>query len=77
MAPDDLVQAALQRGDVKRPRHAHCTRNVIEIAGGVELVNQPQALLRERERRSVAPFPAPDRGRDGRLLLQSLPFQFE
>ena len=59
VAPDDLVQAALQRGDVKRPRHAHCTRNVIEIAGGIELVDEPQPLLRKRERSPAAIFAPP------------------
>ncbi len=50
MPAHQLLEAALQRRDVERPVHAHEGGHVVGGAAGLELIDEPQALLGEGER---------------------------
>ena len=61
MAPDDLVEAALERGDVKRTPQAQGARHVVDRRGRAEPIQEPQALLGERQGRRPARRASRDR----------------
>jgi hypothetical protein len=50
VALDDRVEAAGERRDVERAGQAHRRRHRVEWVARLQLVEQPHALLRERER---------------------------
>src|ERR1043165_9952620 len=50
---DGLTQTLTQRRHVQRARYAQRNRNVVSRALGIQLVQEPQALLREREGRRL------------------------
>ncbi|OEZ60786.1 hypothetical protein DUGA6_30110 [Duganella sp. HH105] len=56
MAAYDLVQRALQRRRVELSVQADRRRNIVERAARLELVEEPQALLRERQRHAFFAF---------------------
>src|SRR5205823_2608742 len=47
VARRDLVQALLQGGHTQRTRQTLRDRNIVRRAAGLDLVEKPQALLRE------------------------------
>ncbi|OEZ49779.1 hypothetical protein DUGA6_62640 [Duganella sp. HH105] len=53
VAAHDLVQRALQRRHVELSVQADRRRNIVERAARLELVEEPQALLRERQRHTL------------------------
>jgi len=61
---DNLVQAAAQRRNIERPFDAEGIRDVVGRAAGLQLVQEPQALLaeRQRQRRGVTGHGADGRG---------------
>jgi hypothetical protein len=50
VAGDDLIEAACQRRDVQLAAQTHRRRDVVKGAARLQLVEEPEALLRERER---------------------------
>ena len=49
VAIDDFVQRRFQMPGLQRAFQAHGTRKIVRGAVGVQLLHEPQALLRERE----------------------------
>jgi hypothetical protein len=50
VAAHHLVERLLQRADVEAAVKAHGERHVVEVAARLQLVEEPEALLRERRR---------------------------
>ncbi len=69
MAGDDLVEAPAQSRDVEPPRQANRGREVERRVAGVELVQEPETLLREGERERTSSL-AQRAGRDAGGLLR-------
>src|ERR1051325_2046799 len=61
--PHDFIQAALKRRPVEPPRQAYRAGHVIGVAARLELLQEPQSLLREREGRVNLPRDRRYRGR--------------
>jgi hypothetical protein len=72
---DDLAQGAPQRAGIQRAAEPHPRGHVVGGAAGVELVDEPQALLRERQRHRPAPRAARDVGRRGGGALRAAPLR--
>src|SRR5215470_14003438 len=54
MAADDLADAALERRDVERPAQLEVRGTIVRGAPRIELREEPQPLLRERQRVKIA-----------------------
>ena len=65
VAADEFVDGALQRGRVQGAAQAQRLGHVVGGAGGVELVEEPEALLGERERQGAVAGHGHQRGRRG------------
>src|SRR6266542_401454 len=48
--PDDLIQSAFERIEMQLTAHANCDRYVVKRIAGLQLVQEPEPLLRERKR---------------------------
>ena len=53
MALNDLIKRALEGCDAQRPAQPICRRHVVGGEPGVELVQKPEAPLREGKRRAI------------------------
>ena len=53
VSSDYLIDASLQRHKVQAAPQPYGSRNVVEGAAGIQLVEEPQSLLRERQRQSL------------------------
>ncbi len=60
VAAHHLGQGALQRGHVQRAADAHCLRDVVGGAPRLQLVDEPEPLLREGQLRRPLPRPPRD-----------------
>jgi hypothetical protein len=63
MTTDHFVQRLAQCGDVQLTVQAYGSRQVIEPAARLQLIEEPQALLRMRQRQRCVPVRMSDRGR--------------
>ena len=50
----NLCEGAFQRGNVEAPLEANRNRNVVGVVARVQLLEEPQSLLRERQLKLVA-----------------------
>ena len=66
MPSDDLGKRPIDRFHVERPLDPHGTGNVVERILGNQLVEEPQAFLRERQRERAAPIDRHDASRNPR-----------
>ncbi len=73
VAPHNLVEAALQRVAIEAAAQTHRGGHVVDRAAGLELVEEPQALLAERQRQRGVPIGRRDDGNAaGALFLARL-----
>jgi hypothetical protein len=61
VTPDDLAQAPLQRRLVQRTLQAPCPGDVVDGASRLQPVDEPEPLLRERQRQPALPSGGLDR----------------
>ena len=64
MTVNDLLQGTLQKPDVQVAAQSHGHRHVVERTVGLELVQEPETLLTERQRRPLAGFQRLQRTQD-------------
>src|SRR5215510_7187691 len=55
MAPDDLSDALIQRGVIELSLDPHRCHDVVEGVAWFQLIDEPQPLLRKRQRKHVQP----------------------
>jgi hypothetical protein len=73
MASDNFVERAFERADVEVAFEAHGGRDVVNDVARFKLIDEPQALLRKRERiptRFRLRLPAQRLRKHGSLLFQ-------
>src|SRR6478672_3836089 len=73
MPTDDLSKAFLERRPIKFAVHAQALRNVVKGIVGFQLIQEPQALLRKRQRQLLITTSCGEhwRRRHGSALLAS------
>src|SRR5580765_4017002 len=72
MTTNDLTEALLQRKYIQLPTHPQRRRNVVRTAPRLQLIEEPQPLLRKRQRQPAASL---YRNQRWYLLIRSTPPQ--
>src|SRR6185436_17275567 len=70
VANDDRIESAPQCGTIERPDQTHPAANVVRGADSVELIDEPQPLLRKRQLQRPVAVDSLDRRKAVRLSIQ-------